>query len=162
MRKIKFRFPKGVSGSVVQSENDHFGMSDGIFFFWKKKLIIVFLGWNLPEITVILKLFQYYVGITDKSRENRIFHSFFNVWPWSQNNYVMIPTTWQFPVNFMPKNYTHKLNFKKKKFPFLKGFSGSVSKSENNHFGMSDGFFFFVRKKVAHSVFRGEIYRRLP
>ena len=55
-----------------------------------------------------------------------------------------------------------KLNFEKKKFRFLKGVSGSVSKSENDHFGMSDGFFLFVGKKVDHNVFRGEIYRRLP
>ena len=45
MRKKNFRFPKGVSGSVSKSENAHFGMSDGIFFFlWKKKLIVVFFG----------------------------------------------------------------------------------------------------------------------
>ena len=43
--KKNFRFPKGVSGSVSKSENDHFGMSAGIFFFsWKKKLIVVFFG----------------------------------------------------------------------------------------------------------------------
>ena len=48
----------------------------------------------------------------------------------------------------MPQNYTSKLNFKKKKFPFVKGVSGSVSKSENDHFGMSDGFFFLWEKKL--------------
>ena len=43
MRKKKFRFLKGVSGSVSKWENDHFGMSDGFFFFlWKIKLTIVF------------------------------------------------------------------------------------------------------------------------
>ena len=44
LRKIKFRFPKWVSGSVSKLENDHFGMSDGIFFFLGKKLFIVFFG----------------------------------------------------------------------------------------------------------------------
>ena len=50
MSKLNFekknvRFPKGVSGSVSKSENDHFGMSDGIFFFlFKRKFIIVFFG----------------------------------------------------------------------------------------------------------------------
>ena len=74
----------------------------------------------------------------------------------------MIPTTWQFPVNFTPKNYTSKINFKKKNFRFPKGVSGSVSKSENDHFGMWDRiFFFFCGKKVDHSVSWGEIYRRL-
>ena len=37
LRKNKFRFPKGVSGSVSKLENDHFAMSDGIFFFFKLK-----------------------------------------------------------------------------------------------------------------------------
>ena len=74
----------------------------------------------------------------------------------------MIPTTWEFPVDFTSNNYTSKLNFEKKKFRFLKGASGSVSKSENDHLEMSGGFFFFVGKKVDHSVFRGVIFRRLP
>ena len=64
----------------------------------------------------MLQLFQQYSGIRDKSQKNRIFHRFFDVWPWSRNNYVMIPTTWLFPVNFTPKNYTSKLNFEKKKW----------------------------------------------
>ena len=63
----------------------------------------------------MLQLFQHYSGITYKSRKNRIFHSFFDFWPWSRNNYVMISTTWYFPVNFTPKNYMSKLNFEKKK-----------------------------------------------
>ena len=48
----------------------------------------------------------------------------------------------------MPKNYTSKLNFKKKKFPFLKGVSCSFSKSENDYFRMSDEIFFFLEKKL--------------
>ena len=45
MRKKNFRFPKGLSGSLSNLENDLFGMSDGIFFFFvEKKLIIVFFG----------------------------------------------------------------------------------------------------------------------
>ena len=51
---------------------------------------------------------------------------------------------------------------RKKKLRFLKGVSGSVVKSENDHFGMSDGIFFFLEKKVDHNVFRRENYRRLP
>ena len=49
----------------------------------------------------------------------------------------------------MPKNYTNKLNFKKKKNQFLKGVSGSVLKSEDDHCGMSDGFFFLCEKKLS-------------
>ena len=59
----------------------------------------------------------------------------------------MIPTTWGFPVNFTPKNGTSNLNFEKKKFSIPE--RGSVSKLENDHFGMLDGiFFFFVKKKL--------------
>ena len=50
--KKNFRFPKGVSGSVLKSENDHLGMSDGIFFFQENKVDHrVFWGgiyWRLP------------------------------------------------------------------------------------------------------------------
>ena len=57
----------------------------------------------------------------------------------------------------MPKNYTSKFNFKKKKFPFLKGVSGSFSKSENDHFGMSDEIFFFLEKKLIIVFFGVEV-----
>ena len=60
----------------------------------------------------------------------------------------MIPTTWSFPENFTPKNYTNKLNFEKKNFRFPKGVSGSVLKSENDHFGTHVGIFFFLEKKM--------------
>ena len=105
------------------------------------------MGWNLPEITVMLKLFQYYVGITDKSRENRIFHSFFDFWPWTQNNYVSIPTTWYFRVNFRPKNYTSKLNFKKKNFHSWKGFQVR-SQIEKRPFWDVGRIFFLWEKKL--------------
>ena len=111
----------------------------------------------------MLQLFQHYFGITDKSRENRIFHRFFEFSPWSRNNNVMIPMTWYFPANLSPKNYTSKLNFEKKKFLIPKGVSGSVSKSEYDHFGMSDGIFFFLlKKKLIIVFFWGQVYRRLP
>ena len=63
LRKNNFRLPKGVSGSVLKSENDHFGMSDGIFFFlWKIKLIIVFFGVKFTgdyrNDAIILSLFR--------------------------------------------------------------------------------------------------------
>ena len=103
----------------------------------------------------MLQLFQHYSGITVKIRKNGIFHRFFDFSPWSRNNYVMIPTTWYFPVNFTPKNYMSKLILRKKKFRFPKGVSGSVLKSENDHFGMSDGIFFFLRKKKLTIVFFG-------
>ena len=85
-------------GSRVRSqnrENDHFRMSDGIFVFCgKKSWSYCFLAWNLPEITIMLQLFQHYSGITDESWKNRFFRRFSYFWPWSRNNYVMIPTTW--------------------------------------------------------------------
>ena len=92
------------------------GCRTEFFFFVEKKVeYIFFFAWNLPEITVMLQLFQHYFGITVKIRKNGIFHGFFDFSRWSRNNYVMIPTTWLFPVNFTPKNYTSKLNFEKKK-----------------------------------------------
>ena len=97
---------------------------------------------------MILQLFRHYFGITVKIGEIRIFYRFFYFWPWSRNNYVIITPTWQFPVNLTPKNYMSKLNFEKKNFRFPKGVSGSVSKSENDHFGMWDRIFFFVEKKL--------------
>ena len=61
----------------------------------------------------------------------------------------MIPTTWQFPVNFTPKNYTSKLNFEKKKFfDSRKGSQVSSQNRENDHFGMSDGIFFLWKRKI--------------
>ena len=69
----------------------------------------------------------------------------------------MIPTAWSFPVNFALKNYTCTLNFEKKK-----NFQVRSQNRENDHLGMSDSIFFLVEKKVDHSVFWGEIYRRLP
>ena len=50
MRKLNFekknyRFPKRASDLVSKSENDHFGMSDGIFFVvFKRKFIMAFFG----------------------------------------------------------------------------------------------------------------------
>ena len=44
LEKKKISIPERVSGSISKSINDHFGMSDGIFSLWKKKLIIVFFG----------------------------------------------------------------------------------------------------------------------
>ena len=51
---------------------------------------------------------------------------------------------------------------RKKNFRLPKGLSGSISKSENDHFGMSDEIFFFVEKKVDYSVFWGGIHWWLP
>ena len=67
------------------------------------------------------------------------------------------------PGKFHPKKLYEEVKFwEKKKFRFPKGVSGSVVKSENDHFGLSDGICFFLEKKVDPNVFRGEIYRRLP
>ena len=41
-----------------------------------------------------------------------------------------------------------KLNFEEKNFRFPKGVSGSVSKWENDHLGMSDEIFFFFLWKL--------------
>ena len=75
--KKKFGSPKGVSGSVVKSENDHFGMSDGIFFFLENKLIIVFVGVKFTgdyrDLAIISTLFRYH----SQNSKNPNFLSFF-------------------------------------------------------------------------------------
>ena len=77
LRKKNFRFPKGVSGSVSKLENDHFGMSDGIFFFVEKKLFVVFFGVKFTEdyrnVTIIPILFRDHRQKSEKSN----FSSFF-------------------------------------------------------------------------------------
>ena len=121
MRK-KFSIPE--RGSQVRSQNGKttiLGCRTEFFFCGKKSWSQCFLGWNLLEITVMLQSFHHYFGITVKNRKNRIFHRFFDFTPWSRNNYVMIPTLWQFPGNFTPKTYTSKLNFEKKNFRFPNG-----------------------------------------
>ena len=68
---------KGVSGSVSKSENDHFGMSDGIFFFCgKKSWSQRFLGWNLLEITVMLQHFNIISGSQSKVEKTEFFSVF--------------------------------------------------------------------------------------
>ena len=81
-QKQYFRFPKGFSDAVSKSENDHFGMSDEIFFFfWKKTSIIVFFGVEFTgdyrNVALILTLFRDPVKI----RQNRICHRFFDFTP---------------------------------------------------------------------------------
>ena len=108
LRKKNLRFLKGASGSVSKSENDHFGTSDGIFLLsWKKKLIIFFLGWNFPEITVMLQSLQHYFGITVKIRKNRIFHRFFNFRSWSRNNAFLHFLWW---ITYAKCRYYNGLN----------------------------------------------------
>ena len=83
--KKKFRFPKGFSDAVSKSENEHLGMSDGIFFFfWKKKWIIVFFGVEFTgdyrNVAIILTLFR---DLSQNSKKPN-FSSFFRL-------YTMIP-----------------------------------------------------------------------
>ena len=112
---------------------------------------------------MILQSFQHYFGITVKVRKIRIFHRFFYFWPWSRNHYVMIPTTWSFPVNFTPKNYSSKLNFEKKKLSIPEsGLRFGLKIAKTTILGCRTEFFFFVENKVGHCVFRGDIKRRLP
>ena len=138
------------------------GCRTEFFFLWKIKLTIVFFGvkftWDYCNVAIISTLFRYH------SQNSKIpnFSSFFYFWPWSRNNYVMIPTTWSFPVNLTPQNYSSKLNFEKKNFRFPQGVSGLVSKSRNRPFWDVGRNFFFSEKKVDYSVFWGEIHWRLP
>ena len=92
----------------------------------------------------MLQLFEHYVGITDKSRKNRFFHRFLDFWPWSRNNYLIIPTTCSFPANFTRKNYMSELNFEKKKFSiFDRGLRFGLKIAKTTIFGRRMEFFFF-------------------
>ena len=60
----------------------------------------------------------------------------------------MIPTTWLFPVNFTPKNYTSKLNFEKNKLSIPErglGFRLKIAKTSILG-GRTEFFFLFKRK----------------
>ena len=81
MRKKNCRFPKGVSGSVSKSENDHFGMLGGILFFlWKKKLIIVFFGvkfnGDYDNVAIISTLFRDHSENSKKTEFFIVFSTF--------------------------------------------------------------------------------------
>ena len=131
-------------------------MFDGIFVFLEKKVDYSVcwgeIHWRLP---CSCNHFNIISVSQSKFEKSEFFYRFFYFWPWSRNNYVMIPTSWSFPVNFTPKNYTSKLNFEKKNFRFPKGVSGSVSKSRQRPFWVSDGIFFFCWKKSWPLCFSG-------
>ena len=93
--------------------------------------------------------FQHYFGITVKIRKNRIVHRFFDFSPWSRNNYVMIRTTWLFPVNFTLKNYTSKLNCEKKKFSIsVRGLRFGFKIGKRPFSDVARNFFFLWKKKL--------------
>ena len=102
----------------------------------------------------MLQSFQHFYGITVKIRKNQIFHRFFEFSPRSRNNYVMIPTTWQYPVNFTPKNYTSKLNLRKKKISIAARDLRFGRKIRKRPFwDVWRNFFFFWKKKLTVKFF---------
>ena len=106
----------------------------------------------------MLQLFHHYFGITNQSRKNRIFHRFFNFWPWSRNNYVMIPLSWKSLVNFTPKNYTSKLNFEKKKFSISdRGLRFGLKIGKLSFWDVGRNFFFLWKKKLIIVFFRVKV-----
>ena len=67
------------------------------------------------------------------------------------------------PGKFLPEKLYKKVKFWEKKI--VDSRKGSQVRSQNrgnDHLGMSDSIFFLVEKKVDHSVFWRDIYRRLP
>ena len=80
MRKKIFDSRKGVSGSVSKSENDHFGKSDGIFFLWEKKFIIVFFGVKFTgdyrDVAIISSLFRHHIQNSKKPNFSSFFRRF--------------------------------------------------------------------------------------
>ena len=67
------------------------------------------------------------------------------------------------PSKFYPKNYRSKLRFDEKKLSIPdRGFRFSLKIAKTTILRCRTEFFFYFQKKVHHSVFWGEIYRRLP
>ena len=67
------------------------------------------------------------------------------------------------PGKFHPKKLYKKVKFEKKKmFDSRKGFQVRSQNRKTTILGCRTEFFFFVEKKVDHSVFWGKIYRSLP
>ena len=155
MRKKIFDSRKGSQVRSQNRDNDHFGYRTEFFFFVEKKVdLCVFRGQIYRRLPEYCNHFNIISGSQSNSKKPN-FLSLFDCSPWSRNNYVMIPTTWSFPVNFTPKNYTSKWNFEKKNFRFPKGVSGSVSKSRKRRFWDIGGNFFFLWKKKLTIMFFG-------
>ena len=80
MRKKKFRFPKGVSGSVSKSENDRFVMSDGFFFVQQKVYHVFFFGVKFTgdyrNVAIILILFRDHRQKSKKPKFSSFFSTF--------------------------------------------------------------------------------------
>ena len=139
-------------GSQVLSQNRKttiVGCWTEFFFWWKKKLMIELFGVKFTgdyhNVAIIPTVFRDH---RQKSK-NRIFHRFFDDWPWSRNNYVMISTTWLFPVNFTPKNYTSKLNFEKKIFLIPeRGLRLVLKIGKRRFWDVGRNVFFFFLKKI--------------
>ena len=151
MNLKKKKFFDSRKGSQLRSQNrktTDLGCRTEFFFLWKKQFIIVFLEVKLTgdyrNVAIIPTLLQDY----RKKMKKPYFSLLSDFWPWSRNNYVMIPTTWQFPANFTLKNYTSKLNFEIKNFRFPKGVSGSVSKSRKRPFWDIGRNFFLWKSKI--------------
>ena len=66
------------------------------------------------------------------------------------------------PGKFQPKIYTGKLNFEKKKISIPERGLRIRRKIGKGPFWDVWRNFFFLEKKVNHSIFWGDIYRRLP
>ena len=131
------------------------GCRTEFFFFVEKKVDhCVFRGEIYRRLPEYCNHFNIILGSQSNSKKPN-FLSLFDCSPWSRNSYVMIPTTWSFPVNFTPKNYTSKWNFEKKNFRFPKGVSGSVSKSRKRPFFDIGRNFFFLLKKSWPLCFSG-------
>ena len=155
MRKKKYRFPKGASAWSQNQKTTILGCRTEFFFLSKKKLIVVFFGVKFSgdyrDVAIISSLFRHH----GQNSKHRIFHSFYHFWPWSRNNYVMIPTTLQLPVNYTPKNYTSKLNFEKTKISIPERglrFGLKIGKRPFWDVGRN---FFFLWKKTLIIVFFG-------
>ena len=139
---------RGLRFGVKIGKRPFWDVGRNFFFSWKKKFIQFFFEVKFPgdylNVAIIPTLFRDH---RQKSKKPN-FSLFFDFWPWSRNNHVMIPTTCLFPVNVTLKNYKSKLNFMKKKF--FDSQKGSQVWSQNRKttdLGCRTEFVFLCKKK---------------
>ena len=102
---VVFRFWDRTWGPLRESK---------IFFSQNLTYSYIFLGRNLPGITMSLESLHNYFVNTVKSRKNDGKFGFFNFCLWFRNNDGIIATLRWSPVNFTPKNPIVNFFFYKK------------------------------------------------
>ena len=138
-------------------------MSEGIFFLWKKKLIIVFFGGKFAgdyhNVAIIPTLFRDH----RQKLQKPIFSLFSLLLTVITKQLCNYSNDMVIPGKFHPKKLYESVIFWEKKISIPERFLRFDLKIDKRPFcDVGRNFFFFLKKKVDYRVFRGEIYCRLP